>query len=343
MSTKKKFDNKQSKNTSSYICLNCQTTAAIPPPKLDDESQSKAPIDELSDEIELDHRFHFHLATEHFTHDNEQIKLHFKCFVVRSTTNKYFIAQTILTDYGIYIFQHEASNDDIESEYILVGKDLLTNVLMVDIGYRLQTFTIELQSAAFAFILADQQKTQNIVNHILEVLSPIVESGEGALQKISRISSDEYRQRLFDIIKIECNIMEPDDDMIDFYSTMIRMDQNGNSQMIALLLLQNWILMIEDAYATINSRHVRLPAQLTSESGTNQQLKCDLMHLVNVTNYLNHPKLLVFDFVDESETQQFRWKLENITNESKNEFLRKVRDTYKTFMGISMPEKLEML
>ncbi|CAF3548136.1 unnamed protein product [Rotaria sordida] len=330
-------------NTSSYICLNCQTTAAIPPPKLDDESQSKASIDELSDEIELDHRFHFHLATEHFTHDNEQIKLHFKCFVVRSTTNKYFIAQTILTDYGIYIFQHEASNDDIESEYILVGKDLLTNVLMVDIGYRLQTFTIELQSAAFAFILADQQKTQNIVNHILEVLSPIVESGEGALQKISRISSDEYRQRLFDIIKIECNIMEPDDDMIDFYSTMIRMDQNGNSQMIALLLLQNWILMIEDAYATINSRHVRLPAQLTSESGTNQQLKCDLMHLVNVTNYLNHPKLLVFDFVDESETQQFRWKLENITNESKNEFLRKVRDTYKTFMGISMPEKLEML
>jgi hypothetical protein len=54
-----------------------------------------------------------------------------------------------------------------ESEYTLVGKDLLTNVLMLDIGYRLQTFTIELQSAAFAFLLADQQKTQKIVNHIL--------------------------------------------------------------------------------------------------------------------------------------------------------------------------------
>jgi hypothetical protein len=38
---------------------------------------------------------------------------------------------------------------------------------MLDIGYRLQTFTIELQSAAFAFLLADQQKTQKIVNHIL--------------------------------------------------------------------------------------------------------------------------------------------------------------------------------
>ncbi|CAF4576562.1 unnamed protein product [Rotaria sp. Silwood1] len=330
-------------NTSSYVCSNCQTTAITLPPVFEDETQSKISIDISSDAVELDHRLHFHLATEHFTHNNEQIKLHFKCFVVRSTTSKYFIAQTVLTDYGIYIFQYEAPNNDIESEYILVGKDLLTNVLMLDIGYRLQTFTIELQSAAFAFILADQQKTQKIINHILEVLSPIVQSGEGALQKISRISSDEYRQRLFDIIKIECNINEPNDDMIDFYSTMIRMDQTGNSQMIALLLLQNWILMIEDAYATIDSRHVRLPAQLTSESGTNQQLKCDLMHLVNVTNYLNHQKLLVFDFVDESETKQFRWKLESITNESKNEFLRKVRDTYKKFMGIPIPEKLEML
>ena len=59
------------------------------------------------------------------------------------------------------------SHDNIESEYILVGKDLLTNVLMLDIGYQLQTFTIELQSAAFAFLLADQQKTQKIVNHVL--------------------------------------------------------------------------------------------------------------------------------------------------------------------------------
>lgn len=61
---------------------------------------------------------------------------------------------------------------------------------------------------------------------LLEVLSPIVQSGEGALQKISRISSDEYRQRLFDIIKTECNIDKPDDDMIDFYSIVIRMDQS---------------------------------------------------------------------------------------------------------------------
>ncbi|CAF4232699.1 unnamed protein product [Rotaria magnacalcarata] len=214
---------------------------------------------------------------------------------------------------------------------------------MLDIGYRLQTFTIELQSAAFAFLLADQQQTQKIVNNILEVLSPIVQSGEGALQKISRISSDEYRQRLFDIIKTECNINEPTDDIIDFYSIVIRMDQTGNNQMIALLLLQNWILMIEDAYATIDARHVRLPALPTSDSGSTQQLKCDLMHLVNVTSYLNHSKLLVLDFVDESETRQFRWKLESLTNESKNEFLRKIRDTYQKFMGISMPEALEMV
>ena len=38
---------------------------------------------------------------------------------------------------------------------------------MLDIGYQLQTFTIELQSAAFAFLLADKDKTQKIVNHIL--------------------------------------------------------------------------------------------------------------------------------------------------------------------------------
>ena len=54
-----------------------------------------------------------------------------------------------------------------ETEYVLVGKDLLTNVLMLDIGYRLQTFTIELQSAAFAFILADRKKTQQVANHFL--------------------------------------------------------------------------------------------------------------------------------------------------------------------------------
>lgn len=65
-----------------------------------------------------------------------------------------------------------------------------------------------------------------VVFLLLEVLSPIVQSGEGALQKISRISSDEYRQRLFDIIKTECNIDKPDDDMIDFYSIVIRMDQS---------------------------------------------------------------------------------------------------------------------
>jgi hypothetical protein len=54
--------------------------------------------------------------------------------------------------------------------------------------------------------------------------------------------------------------------------------------MIALLLLENWILMIEDEYATIDSRHVRLPARSTSESN---QLKCDLMHLVNVVSCFN--------------------------------------------------------
>ncbi|CAF0909770.1 unnamed protein product [Adineta steineri] len=329
-------------NTSSAICMACQNAIVTPPIENFAALQLQTTMTVSSDQADLDHRLHLHVVTEHFTHNNEQIKLHFKCFVVRSTTSKYFIAQTILTDYGIYIFQHEALSTDFDSEYVLVGKDLLTNVLMLDIGYRLQTFTIELQSAAFAFLLADQQKTQTIVNHILEVLSPVVQSGEGALQKISRISSDEYRQRLFDIIKIECNIDEPNDDMIDFYSIMIRMDQAGNSQMIALLLLKNWILMIEDAYATIDSRHVRLPAQPSSESGTNLQLKCDLMHLVNVTNYINHAQLFVFDFVDESETKEFRWKLESLTTDSKNEFLTKVRDTYRTFMDIPMPEKFEM-
>ncbi len=67
--------------------------------------------------------------------------------------------------FDFYHFLRSNNNDELE--YILVGKDLLTNVLMLDIGYRLQTFTIELQSAAFAFLLADQDKTQKIVNHIL--------------------------------------------------------------------------------------------------------------------------------------------------------------------------------
>jgi hypothetical protein len=59
------------------------------------------------------------------------------------------------------------SNNDDETEYILVGKDLLTNVLMLDTGYRSQTFTIELQTAAFCFLLANEQKTRKIINHIL--------------------------------------------------------------------------------------------------------------------------------------------------------------------------------
>jgi hypothetical protein len=45
--------------------------------------------------------------------------------------------------------------------------------------------------------------------------------------------------------------------------------------------------MIEDAYETIDSRHVRLPSPLTSESNTNLQLKCDLMHLVNVVSFFS--------------------------------------------------------
>jgi hypothetical protein len=67
----------------------------------------------------------------------------------------------------IYLIDFIRLNKDDESEYIIVGKDLLTNVLMLDIGYRLQTFTIELQSAAYTFIPGDQEKTGKFVNHIL--------------------------------------------------------------------------------------------------------------------------------------------------------------------------------
>ena len=60
---------------------------------------------------------------------------------------------------------------------------------------------------------------------------------------------------------------------------------DGHSQVIALLLLKNWILMIEDAYEVIGgSRHVRLPAYQRTKNQLNSQLKCDLMHLVNVVS-----------------------------------------------------------
>ena len=290
-------------------------------------SPSSTSIDISSDQSDLDHRLHIHVVSEHFTHDDERIKLHFKvsqkldevlrlptlslsCSValfVRRAASISWLKQSSPTTASTYFnitrkstrspvertwkaCHSRRSNDDVEFEYKLVGKDLLTNVLMLDIGYRLQTFTIELQSAAFAFLLASQDKTQKIANHVLEELAPIVQSGEGALQKISRISSDEYRQRLFDIIRTECQIVDPDDEMIDFYAIMIRIDQgsrdqsptSSNSQMIALLLLRHWILMIEDDYTTIDSRHVRLPARHASAANTSQQLKCDLMHLVTV-------------------------------------------------------------
>ena len=77
-----------------------------------------------------------------------------------------------MTNEIILIFCHRRRHqDDIEMEYILVGKDLLTNVLMLDRGYKLQTFTIELQSAAFAFLLADEIKTQKIIQQCLGSLS----------------------------------------------------------------------------------------------------------------------------------------------------------------------------
>jgi hypothetical protein len=93
---------------STPVCLSCQNPSLNPPTELITSSQLNPTVDISSDEKELDHRLHFQVATEHFTHNNEQVKFHFKCFVVRSTTNKHFIAQTILTDYGIYIFQYES-------------------------------------------------------------------------------------------------------------------------------------------------------------------------------------------------------------------------------------------
>ena len=67
----------------------------------------------------------------------------------------------------MYLLFAIRSDTNTDSEYILVGKDPLTNVLMLDVGYRLQTFTVGLQTAAFAFLLADQDKTQRIVNQLV--------------------------------------------------------------------------------------------------------------------------------------------------------------------------------
>mgnify|MGYP007031380466 FL=1 len=40
--------------------------------------QLNTPVEVTPEDTELDHRLHFQLATEHFSHDNEQIKFHFK-------------------------------------------------------------------------------------------------------------------------------------------------------------------------------------------------------------------------------------------------------------------------
>lgn len=44
--------------------------------------------------------------------------------------------------------------------------------------------------------------------------------------------------------------------------------------------------------------------------------------------------------MDESETKQYRWKLESLSDECKDQFLSKVRESYQKFMAISMPENL---
>lgn len=331
-------------DSTSSICMNCQSITALPPALLTSALNSAITTTThlLTDDTQLDDRLHLHVYTEHFTHENEEISFHFRSLIVRSTSAEHFAAETIFTSYGIYIFEHRSfeRQTNIEDEYILVGKDLLTNVLMLDVGYKSQSLTIELQSAAFTFLLADKKKTEKIYADCLRLLSPIVEKGEGALQKISKVSSDVYRQKLFNIIRSECQIADPTDEMIEFYSIMIRMDQTGKSQVIGLLLLNNWILMIEDDYEVIgNSRHVRLPASRQA----NSHLKCDLMHLERVINANNTKNLFIFDFVDESETIQFRWRLESLTNESKEDFLCQVRQTYEKLMGISMPEEFAIL
>ena len=123
----------------------------------------KPTIDISTDKSELDHRLHFHVVTEHFTHNNEQIKLHFR--VIKRKKNTLFII-SFSSSVSLFVQQQVnilllkqflqimafiyfnmkrmfnskfsqliiclfSSNTDIESEYILVGKDLLTNVLML--------------------------------------------------------------------------------------------------------------------------------------------------------------------------------------------------------------------
>lgn len=46
--------------------------------RLEDEVQLKPDVDVFSDEYELDHRLHLLLAADHFTDNQEEIKLKFK-------------------------------------------------------------------------------------------------------------------------------------------------------------------------------------------------------------------------------------------------------------------------
>lgn len=53
--------------------------------------QLNTTVDISSDEIDLDHRLHFQVATEYFTHNDEQIKLHFKVMQEEENENILFI------------------------------------------------------------------------------------------------------------------------------------------------------------------------------------------------------------------------------------------------------------
>lgn len=85
-------------------------------------SPSNTTVDISCDDIELDHRLHFQVATEHFTHNNERIKLHFKVEQLRRDFAIRFSCVSVLccSFHDKQIFHRSNDSDQSRNLYLSI-------------------------------------------------------------------------------------------------------------------------------------------------------------------------------------------------------------------------------
>lgn len=88
--------------------------------------QLNVPIEVTPEDTELDHRLHFQLATEHFSHDNEQIKFHFK--VPKNDKTKILI-KSFLFFFSVLSFVQRPANISLRKRSLPIMEFIYFNMI----------------------------------------------------------------------------------------------------------------------------------------------------------------------------------------------------------------------